>query len=99
MANGLEVRPPFLDHELLELAARIPSRWKVHDGETKWVLKQAYARDLPGGAVWRKKQGFEMPLDLWLRGPLRRTVESAVLDPRAPVAGLINQHTGTDAIR
>jgi asparagine synthase (glutamine-hydrolysing) len=41
MANGLEVRPPLLDHELLELAAGIPSEWKIHRGEAKWVLKEA----------------------------------------------------------
>src|SRR5207253_2795108 len=47
MANGLEVRPPLLDHELLELTARLPSRWKVRNGETKWLFKQAYQDRLP----------------------------------------------------
>jgi asparagine synthase (glutamine-hydrolysing) len=90
MAHGLEVRPPLLDHELLELAARIPSRWKVHGGETKWIFKQAYQSRLPPAVVWRRKQGFEMPIDGWLAGPLREIFEDAVLQPGARVATLIN---------
>jgi asparagine synthase (glutamine-hydrolysing) len=91
MAHGLEVRPPLLDHELLELAARIPSRWKVHKGQTKYIFKQAYQDVLPKEIVWRRKQGFEMPVDAWLRQPLRDIFESAVLAPQARVADLINQ--------
>src|SRR5262245_26703239 len=60
MACGLEVRPPLLDHELLELAARIPATWKVHRGETKWILKKAYEAHLPGAILQRTKQGFEV---------------------------------------
>jgi asparagine synthase (glutamine-hydrolysing) len=91
MASGLEVRPPLLDHELLELAARIPSRYKVRDGQTKWVFKRAYHDRLPAAVTGRPKQGFEMPIDAWLRGPLRATFEAAVLDRTSPVGGLIDQ--------
>ncbi len=91
MAHGLEVRPPLLDHELLELAASIPSRWKVREGQTKWIFKQAYRSRLPGDVVKRPKQGFEIPIDAWLRGPLRPIFESAVLDPHARVSGLLDQ--------
>jgi asparagine synthase (glutamine-hydrolysing) len=91
MAHGLEVRPPLLDHELLELAARIPSRWKVRGGTTKWVFKRAYRRDLPAGVLDRPKQGFEVPVDVWLRGPLRGAFESTALAPGSRVAGLIDQ--------
>jgi asparagine synthase (glutamine-hydrolysing) len=93
MAHGLEVRPPFLDHELLQLAARIPSRWKVCRGETKWLLKEAYRERLPADALWRRKHGFDMPIDGWLRGPLREMFEDAVLAPQAAVGALINQAT------
>jgi asparagine synthase (glutamine-hydrolysing) len=93
MACGLEVRPPLLDHELLELAARIPSRWKVHNGETKWLLKQAYRGRLPDDILWRRKHGFDMPIDAWLRGPLRDMFEDTVLAPRARVADLVSQAT------
>jgi asparagine synthase (glutamine-hydrolysing) len=91
MAHGLEVRPPLLDHEFLELAARIPSRWKVRNGQTKWILKQTYAQELPPSATARAKHGFEIPIDTWLRGPLRDMFESAVLRPSARITDLVNQ--------
>ncbi len=91
MACSLEVRPPLIDHEVLELAARIPSRFKVHRGETKWLLKRAYAKTLPRDAVWRAKHGFEIPVDAWLRGPLREMFEDSVLSRTARVADLIDQ--------
>lgn len=93
MAHGLEVRPPLLDHELLELAARIPSHWKVKGGQTKWIFKQACGPRLPANVAQRPKQGFDVPVDAWLRGPLRPMLEAAVLDPRAPVGQLIDQAT------
>jgi asparagine synthase (glutamine-hydrolysing) len=99
MANGLEVRPPLLDHELLELAARIPADLKVHKGDTKWIFKQAVEARLPAGIVRRPKQGFEMPIDTWLRGPLRPVFEGAVLDPSARVAPLVNRSAAAKLYR
>jgi asparagine synthase (glutamine-hydrolysing) len=99
MANGLEVRPPLLDHELLELAARIPSRWKVCRGETKWVLKQAYRCDLPDRVVGRPKQGFDIPVDDWLRGPLRGTFEDTVLKPHTRLEGLVDRVAAGELFR
>ncbi|HUY91148.1 MAG TPA: asparagine synthase (glutamine-hydrolyzing) [Pirellulales bacterium] len=93
MASGLEVRPPLVDHELLELAARVPSKWKVRRGETKWILKRCYDSRLPRDAVWRAKHGFEIPVDAWLRGPLRDMFESSVLAPNSRVAELVDQPT------
>ncbi len=91
MACGLEVRPPLLDHKLLELAARIPSRWKVHRGTTKWIFKEAFRTALPAGLMDRPKHGFEMPVDAWLRGPLRQRFEDSVLASGSRIAGLIEQ--------
>lgn len=91
MAHGVEARPPFLDHELMELAARVPSRWKIARGDTKWILKRAYADRLPPGLLDRPKRGFEVPIDAWLRGPLRPAFESTVLAPGARAAELLNQ--------
>jgi asparagine synthase (glutamine-hydrolysing) len=91
MACGLEVRPPLVDHELLELAASMPSDLKVRDGETKWIFKRTYEKQLPPGLAWRTKQGFEIPLDAWLRGPLRGIFQDIVLSPRSRVADLIDQ--------
>src|SRR5262249_42361375 len=93
MAHGLEVRPPFLDHELLELSARLPSRYKVCRGETKWLLKQAHDDRRPRDILWRRKQGFDMPIAAWLRGPLREMFADAVLTPQARIGELLNQAT------
>lgn len=93
MSCGLEVRPPLVDHELLELAARVPSNLKVRRGQTKWILKRLYRDRLPAQVTRRPKQGFEIPIDRWLRGPLREVFESAVLSPQSRVAGLIDQST------
>jgi asparagine synthase (glutamine-hydrolysing) len=90
MACGLEVRLPLLDHELLELAARIPAEWKVHRGETKWIFKETVRPMLPPGLVDRPKQGFDVPIDTWLRGPLRPMFESAVLHGQGPLRALLD---------
>src|SRR5262249_29463507 len=99
MACGLEVRPPFLDHELLELSARIPSRWKVRGGQTKWVFKQAYQDHLPGAVLRRPKQGFEIPIDDWLRGPLRERLHDAVLGPSSRLEGLIDRRVAAGLVQ
>jgi asparagine synthase (glutamine-hydrolysing) len=91
MACGLEVRPPLLDHELLEMAARIPAKWKVNRGETKWIFKKAVEPMLPADTIWRKKQGFELPVDAWLRGPLRPMFESAVLASGGKLTALVDK--------
>lgn len=91
MAHGLEVRPPLLDHELLELAMTIPSDFKIRAGRGKWILRQAFAPELPAAVSRRAKQGFEIPVDDWLRGRLREVFEGAVLKPSARVAELIDQ--------
>lgn len=85
MAVGLEVRPPLVDHELLEMAWRSPSEWKIRDGETKWIFKKLQEDRLPPGAVWRKKQGFDSPVDAWMRGPLRERLEQAA-SPRGALS-------------
>jgi asparagine synthase (glutamine-hydrolysing) len=112
MATSLECRVPFLDHELVELAARIPESIKVRGGRLKHVLKESVAHLLPEDILERKKRGFGTPMGAWLRGelaPLRDSVlsESAVrarglFDP-ARVRQLIEDHgqnriDGTDRI-
>ncbi len=91
MAHGLEVRPPLLDHELLELAARIPSEWKVRRSETKWIFKEAFKTELPPSIQQRGKQGFEVPIDAWLRGPLRDVFEAEVLSPTSGARDFVAQ--------
>lgn len=71
MAQSIENRPPFLDHELVELAFQVPSRLKIRDGEVKWILRQIAHQVLPETIAQRKKLGFTVPLDEWFKGGLR----------------------------
>jgi asparagine synthase (glutamine-hydrolysing) len=71
MANSLEVRSPLLDHELAEMANRIPNRWKTREGRGKLILLKALGDRLPAELLSRPKRGFGVPLAEWLRGPLR----------------------------
>lgn len=67
MLNSLEARSPFLDSELVDLARRIPWELKLHQGETKWILKRALGTLLPAEILHRPKKGFGMPVGRWLR--------------------------------
>lgn len=70
MAWGLEVRVPFLDHNLVEFAAALPSRQRIRGLRGKYLLRQAIRRRLPRSLLWRRKQGFDVPIDRWFRGSL-----------------------------
>jgi asparagine synthase (glutamine-hydrolysing) len=68
MAHGREARLPFLQHELVEFMFSLPSRFKIRDGWTKWLLRQAMASSLPPTIAWRKdKTGFDPPQRLWMQ--------------------------------
>lgn len=71
MANSLEVRCPLLDHKLMELVARIPSSFKLRNGQGKYIFKKALRRVLPESVLARKKKGFAVPVAEWLRGELK----------------------------
>ena len=101
MAHALEARSPFLDHQLMELAASIPAEYKVRGGEKKWILREALRGWLPDDILDRPKQGFSVPLSSWLRGDLRSWAADVLLDPAtlgrgyfepAAVKGLLDRH-------
>jgi asparagine synthase (glutamine-hydrolysing) len=101
MAHGLETRPPFLDHRVVELAARMPLRHKFRCGRGKRILCAAFGDLLPREVRKRPKMGFGVPLDHWFRGPLAGFTRDVLLDPRTlgrgmfrpeAVRGLVEAH-------
>jgi asparagine synthase (glutamine-hydrolysing) len=101
MANGLEARSPFLDQDLMQLAASIPASLKVRRSEKKWILREALRGWLPDAILDRPKQGFSVPLSSWLRTDLRSWARDVLLDRETidrgyfePVAvrGLLDRH-------
>lgn len=85
MAHGLEVRAPFLDHELVDFALRLPRAARVRGLSRKVVLKRVAADLLPGQILRRRKQGFGVPLDRWFRTELKPYLESTLGSPEARV--------------
>jgi asparagine synthase (glutamine-hydrolysing) len=78
MAASMEVRVPLLDHELVEMSARIPARLKLKGLTRKYILKRAAEAWLPGEIVYRKKAGFSAPIRAWLVNDLRDMVEEVL---------------------
>lgn len=76
MGASLETRVPLLDHRLVEFAATLPVEYKQREGLSKWPLRQVVYRHVPRELIERPKKGFNVPLDDWLRGPLRDWAES-----------------------
>jgi asparagine synthase (glutamine-hydrolysing) len=90
MAANLEVRVPFLNYELVELAARMPTRLKLHGLKRKYILKRVAEKLLPKDVVWRRKAGFGAPIRSWLRGPLRPMIDDLLSEETIKRRGLFN---------
>ena len=91
MAHGLEVRSPFLDHHLMEFAARLGGELKAPGGELKRLLKAALEPHLPREVLDRPKQGFGVPLGEWFRGDLQPLLRDQLLGPAAQGRGLFRR--------
>ena len=98
MAHGLECRPPFLDHRVVELAARMPLARKFRRGRGKRILLETFADLLPREIQRRPKMGFGVPLDDWFRGPLAAFTRSVLLDPRSLDRGLFRPEAVTELV-
>ena len=90
MAVALEVRVPLLDHRVVELTWRLPSRLLMRRGTSKWLLRQVLYRHVPKHLVERPKMGFTLPIGQWLRGPLRPWAEELLSERRLAAGGLLN---------
>jgi asparagine synthase (glutamine-hydrolysing) len=82
MANSLEARVPFLDHEFMEFVAQIPSEFKLKGGRAKSILKEAFSDFLPSPILGRRKMGFGVPVSRWIRKELKDYVYDVLLDRR-----------------
>lgn len=89
MAHSVEVRPPFLDHRLMEFVATLPGSFKIKNGRVKHILKEAVGGLLPDGIVDRPKEGFLMPINDWILNHLRPFVEELLSARRLAEHGLI----------
>jgi len=103
MAHGLEARVPLVDHRVAEFTARLPFQWKLRGMTTKFILKRAMEPYLPGITLRQRKQGFAVPVDDWLRGPLGGEARRFLLSSRfrernlfrpAGVEALLAAHAG-----
>jgi asparagine synthase (glutamine-hydrolysing) len=90
MAHSLEVRPPFLDHRIVEFAARLPRNLKLHGSTLKYVLRELMRDKLPASVLTRRKEGFDIPAHQWLRTGLRPLVEDTLSRQSVEATGLFH---------
>ncbi|MGZ4089395.1 MAG: asparagine synthase (glutamine-hydrolyzing) [Bacteroidia bacterium] len=90
MSVSLEGREPFLDQDIIEWVAQLPSEFKYHKGEKKYMLKQIVNKHIPREMMERPKMGFGIPIDSWLMDELKNLVEDYLCESSLKVHGLFN---------
>jgi asparagine synthase (glutamine-hydrolysing) len=90
MHHSVEVRPPFLDHRIVEFAARIPPELKIKNSINKYILKKSLKNLVPDEIINRPKEGFVLPTDEWLRGPLKSLLSHTLSAEKLRLHGLFN---------
>jgi asparagine synthase (glutamine-hydrolysing) len=102
MANSLEARSPFLDHKVMEFAARLPSEYKLKSGVKKYILKRAIKGLVPPENIYRPKMGFGLPIGKWFRQDLKNYTKETLLSRQSLgrgyfrpeiVKNMVNEHT------
>ncbi len=106
MAHSLEVRPPFLDHRIVEFAGTLPARLKIKGKKTKFIMRELLRAKLPASILQRRKEGLDIPAHDWLRGPLKpllldalgpESVKHVGLFSPAAVKTLVDRHLNRQA--
>jgi len=90
MAASVELRVPFLDHRLVEFAARLPVSLKIGNGVTKYLLKKVMEPYLPREVIYRTKAGFPVPVSDWFKNGLNGLATEMLLDPKSHVSGFVD---------
>ena len=90
MAHSLEVRPPFLDHRIVEFAASLPEEFKIQGKTLKFILRDLMRGKLPEAVLTRPKEGFDIPAHRWFRGPLKALFDETVSRQAVEAAGIFN---------
>jgi asparagine synthase (glutamine-hydrolysing) len=93
MAHAVEVRPPFVDHRIVEFAAKLPIDFKIRGAHQKYLLKEVMRSKLPAAIVQREKIGFDIPAHDWFRGPLRAMLMETLAAAEAEHSELFNFET------
>jgi asparagine synthase (glutamine-hydrolysing) len=91
MANSVELRVPLLDHQVLEFAASLPVSYKLHNGTTKYILKKAFEDRVPKDILFRKKTGFVVPYEKWIREDLQNSIGEVLLDRKTTERGYFDK--------
>jgi asparagine synthase (glutamine-hydrolysing) len=99
MAHAVEVRPPFLDHRIVEFAAALPSSLKIRGSRQKFVLKELMRKRLPASVLNKKKTGLDIPSHEWMRGPLRALMLDAIEGGMSDHPGLFNKSVVDACVR
>jgi asparagine synthase (glutamine-hydrolysing) len=99
MANSVELRVPFLDHKVLEFAARLPRNQKVRGWKMKYLLKKALAKHVPSEILNRRKAGFPVPYGTWLKNDLKGLVRDTLLDPKSISRGYFKKAAVEDLMK